>query len=75
MSKGDFLESLSRAMLVGTMLVGRLGVAMSRRERDEDASEEGARSCICTPNIYRDFNTNSQAIISSTNFNVRHTDN
>ena len=23
---GDFLESLSRAMLVGTMLVGRLGV-------------------------------------------------
>ena len=26
MSTGDFPESLSRAMLVGTMLVGRLGV-------------------------------------------------
>ena len=26
MSTGDFLESLSQAMLVGTMLVGRLGV-------------------------------------------------
>ena len=27
MSKGNFPESLSQAMLVGTMLVGRLGVA------------------------------------------------
>ena len=27
MSIGDFPESLTRAMLVGTMLVGRLGVA------------------------------------------------
>ena len=26
MSKGNFPESLSQAMLVGTMLVGRLGV-------------------------------------------------
>ena len=26
MSIGDFLESLSQAMLVGTMLIGRLGV-------------------------------------------------
>ena len=31
MSIGDFLESLSRAMLVGTMLVGRLGVVNQTR--------------------------------------------
>ena len=30
MSKGDFLESLSQAMLVGIMLVGRLGVHGTR---------------------------------------------
>ena len=30
MSRGDFPESSSRAMLVGTMLVGRLGVPSSR---------------------------------------------
>ena len=29
MSIGNFLESLSQAMLVGTMLVGRLGVSLS----------------------------------------------
>ena len=29
MSIGDFPESLSQAMLVGTMLVGRLGVSYS----------------------------------------------
>ena len=34
MSIGDFLESLSRAMLVGTMLVGRLGVVAMRRHRN-----------------------------------------
>ena len=32
MSIGDFPESLSRAMLVGVMLVGRLGVIRSARE-------------------------------------------
>ena len=29
MSIGDFPESLSQAMLVGTMLVGRLGVSFT----------------------------------------------
>ena len=38
--KGDFLESLSHAMLVGTMLVGRLGVHAPKHTRE--------RAWICT---------------------------
>ena len=33
MSIGDFPEILSRAMLVGTILVGRLGVSISAHSR------------------------------------------
>ena len=35
MSIGDFSERLSRAMLVGTMFVGRLGVQVLRAEKSE----------------------------------------
>ena len=38
---GDFPESLSQAMLVGIMLVGRLGVLISRRSSPEGLAAGG----------------------------------
>ena len=50
MAIGDFPESLSQAMLVGTMLVGRLGVLASRhRLAALRAPRVGATNC--TPEI------------------------
>ena len=47
MSIGDFLESLSRAMLVGVMLVGRLGVV-----KLVVMYKLYVYVCVCVCNIY-----------------------
>ena len=48
MSIGDFLESLSQAMLVGTMLVGRLGVfRRPSRTLGRVANQVGLIRCSC----------------------------
>ena len=43
MSMGIFPESLSQAILVGIMLVGRLGVVPPRHHQRDDAAEDAER--------------------------------
>ena len=53
MSTGDFPESLSRAILVGIMLVGRLGISRrlpcKKKVNDSDETNKRTKPIITTP--------------------------